>query len=151
VKAAPPKKPLEKSASTVPPASAAAAAAPAPAALRTDTFPSANAAKSSSVSSERGDVLDQVLPDVSEKARSTIHGHVRVAVRAHVDAAGNVSTAELESPGPSRYFADLALKAARSWEFTPPEAAGRSVPSQWLIHFVFSSSGTKASPQQVAP
>ena len=150
VKTALPKKTLEKSASAVPPASAAAAV-PAPAALRTDTFPSANAANSSSASSARGDVLDQVLPEVSEKARGTIRGRVRVTVRARVDAAGNVSNADLESPGPSKYFADLAMKAAQRWEFSPPENAGRSVPSEWLIRFEFSQTGTKASPQQIVP
>jgi TonB family protein len=141
-KLAPAKKPSEKS---VP------SPAPAVAALRTDTFPSVNAANSSKVSPERGDVLDQVLPDVSEKARATIRGRVRVGVRAHVDTAGNVSNAELDSPGPSHYFADLGLKAARRWEFTPPEINGRSVPSEWLIRFEFSQSGTKAFPKQIAP
>jgi TonB family protein len=68
-----------------------------------------------------------------------------------VDAAGNVANAEIDSPGPSRYFADLALKAAWRWEFTPPESGGRSVPSEWLIRFEFSPSGTKAFPKQIAP
>jgi TonB family protein len=144
VKIAPEKKPSERSAP-------APSAAPAAAALRTDTFPSANAANSPGVSPARGDVLDQVLPEVSEKARATIQGRVRVAVRAHVDAAGNVANAEIDSPGPSRYFADLALKAAWRWEFTPPESGGRSVPSEWLIRFEFSPSGTKAFPKQIAP
>jgi TonB family protein len=126
-------------------------AAPASAALRTDSFPSANAGNPSSASPTQGNVLDQVLPDVSEKARATIQGRVRVAVRAHVDAAGVVSDAEFDSRGPSQYFADVALKAARRWEFTPPEIGGRSVPSEWLIRFEFSQSGTKASPKQIAP
>jgi TonB family protein len=131
----------------------AAAPAPAPAALRTDTFPSANAnaPKSSAANPARGEVLDQVLPDVSDKARSTIHGKVRVTVRAHVERAGNVSQAELDAPGPSKYFADLALKAARRWEFTAPEVNGHSVPSDWLIRFEFSQSGTRAFPRQSAP
>jgi TonB family protein len=121
------------------------------AALRTDTFPSANAQKASAASPTRGEVLDQVLPDVSEKARATITGTVRVAVRVQVDAAGNVSEVELESPGPSQYFADQALKAARRWEFTPPEIGSRSVASVWLIRFAFSQSGVKATPRQTAP
>jgi TonB family protein len=91
------------------------------------------------------------LPEVSEKARATIQGRVRVAVRAHVDAAGAVSNAEFDSRGPSQYFADAALKAARRWEFTPPEISGRSVPSEWLIRFEFSQSGAKAFPKQIAP
>jgi len=129
----------------------AAAPAPAPAVLRTDTFPSANAAKSSAASPSHGEVLEQVLPDVSDKARGTIQGKVRVGVRVHVEPAGNVSQAELASPGPSKYFADLALQSARRWEFTAPEVNGHSVPSEWLIRFEFSQSGTQAFPQQIAP
>jgi TonB family protein len=119
--------------------------------LRTDTFPSANAPKSSAASPSHGEVLDQVLPDVSDKARSTIHGKVRVAVRVHVEPAGNVSQAEFESPGPSKYFANLALQSARRWEFTAPEVNGHSVPSAWLIRFEFSQSGTQAFPRQTTP
>jgi TonB family protein len=131
--------------------SSVAAPAPAPAALRTDTFPSANAPKSSAVTSTHGEVLDQVLPDVSEKARGTIQGKVRVTIRVHVEPGGNVSQAELDSPGPSKYFADLALQAARRWAFTAPEANGHSVPSDWLVRFEFSQSGTQAFPRQTAP
>jgi eukaryotic-like serine/threonine-protein kinase len=129
----------------------AAAPSPAPASLRTDTPAPTAPAKSSSSSAARGDVLDQVLPDVSDKARATIHGRVRVGVRVHVDAAGNVSTAELDSPGPSKYFADLSLNAVRRWVFTAPEIDGRSAPSEWLIRFEFTQSGTKAYPTQTAP
>jgi TonB family protein len=126
-------------------------ATPAAASLRTDSFPSANAPASSTSSPDHGEVLDQVLPDVSDKARATIHGTVRVAVRVHVDPSGNVASAELDSPGPSPFFADLALKAARRWEFTSPELNGHSVPSEWLIRFHFSPSGAKAIPTQTAP
>jgi protein TonB len=132
-----------------------AAAAPSPASLRTETKPAADAsssaASSSATGSGKGEVLDQILPDVPEKALATISGKVRVSVRAHVDAAGNVSSAEFESPGPSKYFADAALKAVRRWEFTSPEAAGRSVPSEWLVRFEFTPSGVKAFPQQITP
>ncbi|PYT48719.1 MAG: hypothetical protein DMG43_16720, partial [Acidobacteria bacterium] len=99
----------------------------------------------------RGEVLDQILPDVSEKARDTIHGTVRVTVRVHVDPAGSVSQAEPDAPGPSPYFADLALNAARRWQFTSPEINGHSVPSEWLIRFEFTPSDTKAFPTQTAP
>jgi serine/threonine-protein kinase len=132
-------------------ASSVAAPTPAPAVLRTDTFPSANAPKSSAASPAHGEVLEQVLPDASEKARGTIHGKVRVTVRVHVEPGGNVSQAELDSPGPSKYFADLALQSARRWEFTAPEVNGHSIPSQWLIRFEFSQSGAQAFPRQTAP
>ncbi len=124
---------------------------PAPAKLRTETVPSADVVKKPATGAGRGEVLDQVLPDVSERARATIQGTVRVSVRVHVDAAGNVSDAGLDAPGPSQYFADLALNAARRWEFTPPEVGGRSAPSEWLIRFEFSQSGVQAFPTQTAP
>jgi TonB family protein len=99
----------------------------------------------------RGEVLDQVLPDVSPKARATIHGKVRVSVKVHVDPAGGVSAAEFDSPGPSQFFADLALKAARKWAFTPPEVNGKSVASEWRLRFEFTQGDTKVYPAQTAP
>ena len=126
-------------------------ATPTPAAVRTDVFPSANAPSTSLSSAARGEVLDQVLPDVSAKARATIRGVVRVGVRVHVDPTGNVTEAALDSPGPSKYFADLALKAARRWQFASPEIGGHSAPSEWLIRFEFSPSRSKAFPKQTAP
>jgi eukaryotic-like serine/threonine-protein kinase len=101
--------------------------------------------------SSKGEVLDQVLPDVSEKARATIHGKVRVSVKVHVDPAGGVSGAEFDSPGPSQFFADLALKAARKWAFTPPEVNGKSVTSEWRLRFEFTPKGTQVAPTQIAP
>lgn len=101
--------------------------------------------------SPKGEVLDQVLPEISDKARETIHGRVRVGVRVRVDAAGAVTDAELDSPGPSQYFADQAIKAAKRWAFTPPEMDGKSVTSEWLLHFVFTSTDTKVTPTQTTP
>jgi len=129
----------------VPPAS------PAPAKLRTEDVPAANVAKLASDSPARGEVLEQVLPQAPDKALNTIHGVVRVVVRVHVDAAGSVSQAELESPGPSHYFADLALKAAQKWVFSSPELDGKSVASEWLLRFDYAQSGVVAMPEQVTP
>jgi len=103
------------------------------------------------IASAKGEVLDQVLPDVSQKARATIHGKVRVSVKVHVDPSGGVSEAEFDSPGPSRFFADLALQAARKWAFTPPEVNGKSVASEWRLRFEFTQRDTKAIPRQTAP
>ena len=109
------------------------------------------AAKSSSGSVIAGEVLDQVMPEVSPGARATIHGTVRVAVKLHVDTAGNVASAELFSPGPSRYFADQALQAAHRWDFAPAKVDGHAVPSDWLVRFEFTPSLTKAHPTQSTP
>lgn len=103
------------------------------------------------IASAKGEVLDQVLPDVSQKARGTIHGKVRVSVKVHVDPSGGVSEAEFDSPGPSQFFADLALQAARKWAFTPPEVNGKSVRSEWRLRFEFSQKDTKVTPTQTAP
>jgi periplasmic protein TonB len=103
------------------------------------------------IASAKGDVLDQVLPDVSQKARATIHGKVRVSVKIHVDPSGGVSEAKFDSPGPSQFFADLALQAARKWAFTPPEVNGKSVVSEWQLRFEFTQKDTKAIPRQTAP
>jgi TonB family protein len=112
---------------------------------------SSNARVASASSSTRAEVLEEVLPDASEKALASIHGTVRVSVRVQVDPMGSVSEARLDSAGPSKYFADIALKAARRWQFTSPEVNGHSVPSEWLIRFHFKPSGPKAIPTQTAP
>ena len=144
-----------KEASHAPPAS------PSPAALRRETKASPDASKSSGTSSTsrpsssapagKGEVLDQILPDVPEKALATISGKVRVTVLAHVNPSGIVSEADFTDPGPSKYFADLALKAVLRWEFNSPEVSGRSVPSEWQIRFEFTSSGIQAFPKQITP
>src|SRR5258707_983054 len=60
-------------------------AAPTPGSVRTGAFPPPNAPSTSASSPARGEVLGQILPDLSEKALATIHGVVRVADRVHVD------------------------------------------------------------------
>lgn len=143
-KVAPEKKPVE-----TPRQETAIAESPAPATLRTDSIAPEATAKPVKEIAGRGEVLEQVLPDVPEKARATIHGTVHVVVKVQVGPAGNVTDTELDNPGPSKYFADLALKAARQWEFSSPEADGHSLPSEWLIRFQFTQMDTKAIPTQV--
>ncbi|HET7150825.1 MAG TPA: TonB family protein [Candidatus Acidoferrum sp.] len=130
---------------------AAPAPAPAPASLRTQTTAVTDAPKSSATGAARGEILDQVMPEPSQSALDTIRGKVRVGIQLQVDAAGNVAQANLVNPGPSQYFADLALKAARRWEFNSPEVDGRSVASQWQVRFEFTPSGVKAFPSQTSP
>jgi TonB family protein len=83
-------------------------------------------------------VLHEEIPDVPRHARSTIHGHILVAVRVTVDRSGNVVDETLENPGPSRYFARLATKAARKWKFAP---ADNQDSRKWLLQFEFSRGG----------
>jgi TonB family protein len=99
----------------------------------------------------QGEVLSQVMPEVSTKARATIRGTVHVAVKLRVDTAGNVASAELFSPGPSRYFADQALQAAHRWDFAPAKVDGHAVPSEWVVRFEFTPFNTKAHSTQSTP
>lgn len=112
--------------------------------------PTTDAANPSTTNGPRGDVLDQILPEVSQKARDTIRGKVLVTVRAHVDPSGTVSSADLESSS-SKFFGDLAVQAARRWQFQSPEADGQSLPSEWLLRFEFWPDDTKATAKQVKP
>ena len=100
---------------------------------------------------QNGEVLNQVLPDVSEKARATIRGTVRVGIKLYVDASGNVVRAEVASPGPSPYFAEQARLAATRWDFAPAKADGHAVNSEWLVRFQFKPSDTNVSAAQTAP
>jgi hypothetical protein len=127
------------------------APAPEPAVLRSSEAVPLPTPKNSSSSLDRGEALDQILPQPSVKALATIEGTVRVGVKVQVDAAGNVSEVALDTPGPSKYFADLSLEAARGWVFSSPEVDGLSVASEWLIHFDFTQSGVRAFPKQVVP
>jgi TonB family protein len=98
-----------------------------------------------------GEVLTQVLPDISDKSRSTIRGTVKVIVKVRVDSSGNVTTAELAATGPSRFFADAALDAAHRWDFAPAKVDGHNVPSEWLLHFNFTQVDTTVTPLPTKP
>jgi TonB family protein len=100
---------------------------------------------------QNGEVLNQVLPDVSAKARATIHGTVRVGIKLYVDAAGNVVRSEVASQGPSPYFAEQARVAAEKWDFAPAKADGHAVNSEWLVRFQFKAADTHAMATQTAP
>jgi serine/threonine protein kinase len=123
---------------------------PAPAVLRADPAPAPRTKKAGEVVG-RGEVLNEVLPKPPQKALHTIHGSFHVSVKAQVDAAGNVIGSEFDSPGPSKYFAGLAEKAARQWQFSGAEANGHGISSVWLIRFEFTSAGVHATAQQSAP
>jgi hypothetical protein len=99
----------------------------------------------------QGAVLYQVVPDVSQRARATIVGKVRINVKLQVDTGGNVVNANVENDDASRYFADQAALVSKRWLFTPPEVDGHAVPSEWLLRFEFSPSATKVFPSQTNP
>ncbi|HMH01061.1 MAG TPA: TonB family protein [Terriglobales bacterium] len=99
----------------------------------------------------KGAVVEQVLPNVPQSASDTITGTVRVRVRVAVDPTGNVTSASLDSPGPSKYFANLAMGAARRWKFEPPQKDGQDIASEWILTFGFKKTSNTVSPVEVAP
>jgi TonB family protein len=102
--------------------------------------PAAQASAVPGVAAATSGVIHQVLPDAPQKSINTIRGTVRVVIAVNVDSSGNVADATIDSPGPSKYFADLALQAARHWEFAPARDASRD----WTLRFEFSADGVKA-------
>jgi TonB family protein len=96
-----------------------------------------------------GQVVHQVLPEVSQRSRNTISGTIKVGVRVDVDESGKVTAAKLTNAGPSKYFAALALKSAREWQFAPPELDGKPMPSAWTLQFRFKRTAIQASPERV--
>ena len=136
--------------SAQPAATAAPVPTPAPATLHTADSAGVSPRKTSG-SPDQGEVLDKVLPRPASSALASIQGTVRVVVRVKVDAAGNVSEAVFEKPGPSRYFAAKSLEAAKGWVFLSPIINGHSELSEWLIRFEYTPSGVNAYPKQAKP
>jgi TonB family protein len=99
----------------------------------------------------KGAVAERVLPNVPRSASSTIQGKVKVRLRVTVDRSGAVSNVTFESPGPSKYFANLALQAARQWKFKPAQVDGHAVPSVWILRFQFGQPGTEVTPVEASP
>jgi TonB family protein len=85
--------------------------------------------------------VQEVLPDVPQRSRRTIRGHVRVSVRLIVEQDGTVFAALAEQRGPSRYFERLAIDAAKKWTFTPADSDAQRL---MLVKFDFTRNGTTA-------
>jgi hypothetical protein len=67
-----------------------------------------------------GQVGIQVLPEITDKARKTVHGTVVIRVRVSIDPSGNVTDATLLPTG-SHYLGKLSADASRKWHFAPSE------------------------------
>ena len=124
------------------PSSTTGTKAPAP-----EAHPVANAPANSSTSA--GAVLHQVLPDLSQSARNTIHGTIKISVVVDVGPSGKVIAARFKSAGPSRYFSGRTMAAAEQWQFSPPQMNGEPAASTWLLQFRLRRGGVEASSQPV--
>lgn len=142
---------------SVPAPAAATAEQPAPA-VPPETAPAQSSKPPVSVPVEApkktiaspGEVVHQVLPDISQSARNTITGTIKVGVRVEVDPSGKVTSAEVKSDSAkSKYFERLTLAAAQRWEFSAPEVDGKPTASTWLLKFRIKRTSIEASPQRV--
>jgi len=95
-------------------------------------------------------ILEQPLPEITEQARGTIHGRVRITARVDVGPSGAVTDAKLDS-GSSKYLGERALEAVRRWKFEPATVNGSDVGQRWRVRFEFQKSGTKVLPQRLSP
>jgi serine/threonine protein kinase len=86
-------------------------------------------------------VVHQEIPDISQTARQSIQGTIKVSVRVTVDASGNVVAESLENRGPSNYFARVTNDAAKRWTFVPSENQDSR---RMLLEFAFTRAGTTA-------
>lgn len=113
--------------------------------------PAAAANQNSTASAQNGAVVDRVMPDVPAGASRTITGKIDVKIRVDVDPNGAVSGTRFETPGHSRYFANLAMQAAQRWKFRAPVVNGKAVSSVWVLHFQFRRNGNDVTPLQTSP
>jgi len=120
-------------------------AAPAP------TKASGAEAQSSNGATVKGEVPGRVLPDILPSANASIHGQVNMSVRVEVDSAGKVTGASLDSPGPSKYFAKVALESAKRWTFKAARVNGNAVASIWILHYQFTHDATNVTPVETYP
>src|SRR5947209_3873563 len=80
----------------------------------------------------------QPLPEPMARAQRSIHGTIKVRLRANVDERGNVSSVQTVRAGSSRYFLRLADSTLRTWTFEPGRAGER------IVEFRFRHSGSSS-------
>ncbi len=108
------------------------------------------AAPPNKAAASQGEVLLRVMPEVARSAQNTITGTIKVDARVDVDATGKVTAVKLSRPGPSRYFAGLAEKAAEKWQFSPLGADGKASESTWMLRFRFKRTSTQVDAARIS-
>jgi outer membrane biosynthesis protein TonB len=131
----------------------AAVEATAPAAPPSDANESSRAVvpaglKEAVPQNEQEFILHREMPNVSQGALNTIHGTVRVSIRLEVNSSGEVERARFLSHGPSNYFAERAMRAAKLWRFRPQDSMAENAASQWVLRFHYRKSGTNVIPER---
>ena len=101
--------------------------------------------KSRPVPDKAPGVEQEILPEIPQRAVSTVHGTMIVTVRVQVDSSGNVSDAKLEPPAASRYFAKYILDASKRWKF---EASDHT--QVWNLRYVITKKEMKVTPRKVS-
>jgi TonB family protein len=71
--------------------------------------------------------LHEVIPDVPPGTRQSIRGHIKVRVRIVVDPDGSVIAATADRIPRGKYYARLAVEAARQWTFPAIDTQSRRV------------------------
>ncbi|HKT48581.1 MAG TPA: TonB family protein [Candidatus Acidoferrales bacterium] len=112
-------------------------AEPSPASLR------AEPERSEMPRTDDSGVLQEVQPEITQRALNTIHGSVKLGVTVQVDSSGAVSAADLSSPSGSSFFNDAALKAVRRWRFQPAGESGAT--RRFEIRFQLTPRGVQTS------
>ncbi|MGA9474463.1 MAG: TonB family protein [Terriglobales bacterium] len=126
-----------------PPASPTQAGQPAPGEQQLgQSSPSAAQKSAASNPSDTEEIVERATPQVAPSARRTISGKIKVRVRVTVNPAGDVTEAKLKEGGSSKYFARVAVEAARRWKFAPAPDANRR---DWILLFAFTRARTEMS------
>lgn len=99
----------------------------------------------------KGAIVERVPPEVLQSALATIEGTLVVEVRVTVGPNGRVADAKFTYHGPSRYFANASMKAARQWRFRPATVNRRPVNSAWLLRFAYTNAGDEVTAKEVSP
>jgi TonB family protein len=84
-------------------------------------------------------VIRQTAPEVRDSVRRSITGEVIVKVRASIDAAGKVISAEsiLKGDPIAEALAGSAIAAVKRWQFEPAQRGVDKVPGEIVLSFTF--------------